>query len=69
MFTSMDLNEELFMKAWGLLGVKSKKAVVEEALRLVVRLHEQAKVRSLRGTLIWEGDRQQARKGRRASSR
>ena len=69
MFTSMDLDEELFKKAWRLSGLRTKKAVVEEALRTLVRLHEQAGVRSLRGKLSWEGEPAPARKGRRAGSR
>lgn len=33
-----------------------KKAVIEEALRTLVRLKSQEQVRSLRGRLRWEGD-------------
>ena len=54
MFTSMELDEKLFQKAWQLSGMKTKRAVMEEALRWLVRLHEQAGVRELRGRLVWE---------------
>jgi Arc/MetJ family transcription regulator len=37
-------------------GLKTKRAIVEEALRLLIRLHRQADIRSLRGKLRWEGD-------------
>ncbi|HYN21104.1 MAG TPA: type II toxin-antitoxin system VapB family antitoxin [Thermoanaerobaculia bacterium] len=67
MFTSMDLDEELFRKAWALTGLRTKKAVVEEALRWLVRLHEQAGVRQLRGKLAWE--ERQPKRRRRAGSR
>ena len=53
MFTSVELDEELFHKAWALSGTRTKKAFFEEALRVYVRLHEQAEVRSLRGKLVW----------------
>ena len=69
MLTSMDLDEELFKKAWNLSSQRTKKGVVEEALRIYVRLHEQAQVRSLRGKLAWLGDLDGQRKRRRASSR
>jgi Arc/MetJ family transcription regulator len=67
MFTSLELDDELFHKAWALTGLRTKKAVVEEALRWLVRLHEQAEVRSLRGKLAWE-ERPRKRR-RRAGSR
>ncbi|HWM89991.1 MAG TPA: type II toxin-antitoxin system VapB family antitoxin [Thermoanaerobaculia bacterium] len=68
MFTSMDLDKELFNKAWRLSGLKTKKAVVEEALKLLVRLHEQAGVRELRGKLVWE-EPEPPKRRRRAGSR
>jgi hypothetical protein len=62
----MDIDDELFMKAWNLSEERTKKGMIEEALRLYVRLHEQAEVRSLRGKLVWQGDLQEQRsKGRR----
>jgi len=53
MFTSVHLDEELFMKAWLFSGTETKKAAFDEILRVYVRLHEQAEVRSLRGKLVW----------------
>ena len=69
MFTSVDLDKDLFMKAWGLSGLKTKKAFFEEALRVYVRLHEQAGVQSLRGKLVWDGDLAKVRETRGAGSR
>ena len=37
-------------------GLTTKRAVIEEALRLLVRLKSQEEVRNLRGQLHWEGD-------------
>ena len=42
----------------------TKKAVIEEALRTLVRLKSQERVRSLRGKLQWEGDLGLLREGR-----
>ncbi len=69
MFTSLDVDEELFMKAWKLSRIKTKKGMIEEALRTYVRLHEQAQVRSLRGKLAWKGDLDEVREERGAGSR
>ena len=69
MFTSLDIDEKLFMKAWQLSGLKTKKAMFEEALRVYVRLHEQTQVRALRGKLIWKGDADDILGESRAGSR
>lgn len=69
MFTSLDIDEELFKKAWGLSGLKTKKAFFEEAMRVYTRLHEQAGVQSLRGKLVWDGDLSKVRETRGAGSR
>jgi len=69
MFTSMDVDEKLFMRGFQLSRLKTKKAFVEEAIRVYIRLHEQAEVRQLRGKLVWEGDLDQQRAGRRADPR
>jgi Arc/MetJ family transcription regulator len=44
-----DLDEKLFQQARQLTDLRTKKAVMEEALRWLVRLNEQAGVRELRG--------------------
>jgi Arc/MetJ family transcription regulator len=69
MFTSLEIDEELFNKAYGLSGLKTKKAVFEEVLRVYVRLHEQAGVQSLRGKLAWDGDLAEIRRERGAGPR
>jgi Arc/MetJ family transcription regulator len=69
LFTSFDIDDELFNKAWGFSGAKTKKGLIEEVLKTYVRLHEQAGVRSLRGKLVWEGDLDEIRGERGAGSR
>jgi Arc/MetJ family transcription regulator len=68
-FTSLDIDEELFMKAWRLSSLKTKKAFFEEMLRMYARLHEQAGVQSLRGKLVWDGDLSKVRETRDAGTR
>jgi Arc/MetJ family transcription regulator len=68
-FTSLNIDEELFTKAMALSGLRTKKAVFEEVLRVYVRLHEQAGVQTLRGKLAWKGDLEEIREERGAGSR
>ncbi|HEX3555299.1 MAG TPA: type II toxin-antitoxin system VapB family antitoxin [Thermoanaerobaculia bacterium] len=69
MFTSFEIDDELFDQAWGLSGIAKKKDFIAETLRTYVRLHEQAAVRSLRGKLVWKGDLDEIRGERGAGSR
>jgi Arc/MetJ family transcription regulator len=56
MRTNIVIDDELMAEALEASGLKTKKAVVEEALRTLVRLKRQERVRYLRGKLAWEGD-------------
>ncbi len=56
MRTNVVLDEELMEKAMRYTGLTTKRAVIEEALRLLVRLKSQEEVLNLRGKLHWEGD-------------
>ena len=69
MFTSFEIDDELFDQAWGLSGIAKKKDFIAEALRTYVRLHEQAGVRSLRGKLVWQGELNEIRGERGAGPR
>lgn len=69
MFTSLEIDEGLFMKAWSFSASKTKKGLVEEALKMYVQLHEQAGVRALRGKLVWQADLDAIREERGAGSR
>jgi Arc/MetJ family transcription regulator len=56
MRTNVVIDDDLMAEALESTGLNTKKAVIEEALRTLVRLKKQEKVRSLRGKLQWEGD-------------
>ena len=64
MRTNIVIDDQLMAQAQALTGIQTKKGVVEEALRLLVRMREQAQVRELRGKLTWEGDLDSLREGR-----
>jgi hypothetical protein len=45
-------------------GARTKKAVVEAGLRLLVQTHAQTGIRQLRGKVRWHGDLKSLRRGR-----
>jgi len=59
--TTTAINHALLEKAMQLTETKNEKAVVEEALELLIRIRQQAKLRNLRGKLKWEGNLNQMR--------
>ncbi len=61
METSITVNDQLLKTALQLSGKKTKKEVVEEALKLLIQMMNQETLRSLRGKLKWEGDLDQMR--------
>lgn len=56
MRTNIVIDDNLMKQALRLSGLGTKKAVIEESLRLFVQRHKQAGVRKLFGKLHWEGD-------------
>jgi Arc/MetJ family transcription regulator len=64
MRTNIDIDDILIAQAIQAAGVKTKKAAVEEGLRLLIRLAKQKRaVKDMRG-LGWEGDLEASRDGR-----
>ena len=61
MRTNIVIDDELMEEALQLSRLKTKKAVVEEGLRALIRLKKQEHLRSLRGKLAWEGDLEKMR--------
>ncbi|MCE7986284.1 MAG: type II toxin-antitoxin system VapB family antitoxin [Caldilinea sp. CFX5] len=64
MRTNIVIDDALLSEALSCTGLSTKKAVIEEALRTLVRLKSQEQVRSLRGHLRWEGDLHAMRESR-----
>jgi Arc/MetJ family transcription regulator len=56
MRTNVVLDDSLVEKAKALTGIKTTRAVIDEALRLLTQRREQNQVRDLRGQMSWEGD-------------
>ena len=69
MRTNIDIDDQLLSRAMALTGLPTKKATVDEALHLLVRIREQVRAgRALKG-IGWEGDLNSMREGRRFSLR
>jgi Arc/MetJ family transcription regulator len=64
MRTNIVLDDTLVKRAQKLTGIRTKREVVDAALRTLVRLHEQSSARALRGKLRWEGNLEESRQGR-----
>jgi Arc/MetJ family transcription regulator len=64
MRTNIEIDDQLMAEALELSGQKTKRAAVEEALRLMIKLKRQKEVAKLFGKLKWEGDLEQSRLGR-----
>ena len=54
--TNIIIDDELMANAIKATGLTTKKEVVEQGLRLIVRQNQQKVVRKLRGKLNWEGN-------------
>jgi len=56
MRTNIIIDDELMNEAMTLSQLKTKKAVVETGLNLLVQIKKQERIKSLRGKLRWDGD-------------
>ena len=56
MRTNIVIDDNLMDEAIKLTQLKTKRAVVETGLRLLIQIKKQERIKSLRGKLNWEGD-------------
>ncbi|MCU0895763.1 MAG: type II toxin-antitoxin system VapB family antitoxin [Rhodospirillales bacterium] len=66
MRTNIEIDDDLMREALVASGLKTKRAAVEEGLRLLIRLKRQEQVRALFGQVRWAGDLDASREGRTA---
>ncbi len=64
MRTNIELDDALVERAMRSSGARTKRAVVEAALQLLVKTHEQSAIRRLRGKVEWVGNLNESRMGR-----
>jgi len=63
MRTNIEIDDALLSQAMLATGLSTKRATVEESLRLLVRIHEQAQALADIYGLGWEGDLDEMRQG------
>lgn len=55
MRTNIEIDDRLMRRAMRSSGARTKRAVVEEGLRLLIQTKAQGSVRRLRGKVAWQG--------------
>ena len=62
--TNIEIDDRLMRQAMRTGRGRSKRAIVEAGLHLLVQTHAQARIRRLKGKVRWEGDLTASRQGR-----
>jgi Arc/MetJ family transcription regulator len=62
--TNIELNDELVRKARKLTRLKTKRAIVDKALELLVRSESRKRILHYYGSGIWKGDLKRMRRNR-----
>jgi Arc/MetJ family transcription regulator len=61
MRTNIEIDDRLMKDTLKITGLKTKREVVELALKELLRLHRQADLKKLKGKFYWEGDLEKMR--------
>jgi Arc/MetJ family transcription regulator len=61
MRTNIVIDDKLMSEAIELSRLKTKKAVVETGLRLLIQIKKQERIKTLRGKLKWDSDLEKMR--------
>ena len=69
MRTNIVLDEDLIEEARRLTDLPTKKAIVDEALRTLIRVKKQEQILALKGKIRWHADLDQMRTGRNHANR
>jgi Arc/MetJ family transcription regulator len=64
MRTNIEIDDQLMRQAMRSSGATTKRATVEEGLRLLVETYGQTGIRRLRGKVRWDGNLEESRRGR-----
>lgn len=64
MRTNIVINDELMAQALKLTGIRTKREVVETALKIMIDLKKQERVRDYFGKIEWQGDLEEMRLAR-----
>ena len=69
MRTNIDIDDDLMREAMRASGATTKRAVVEQGLRMLIDVRGQRAVKHLRGKVQWTGDLSVSRLGRTGTGR
>ena len=69
MRTNIEIDDRLMREAMRASGGKTKRAVVDAALRLLVQTKAQANIRQMRGRIAWDGNLDASRRDRVSTGR
>ncbi len=69
MRTNIEIDDDLMREAMRASGATTKRAVVEQGLRMLVDVRGQRAIRRLRGRVQWTGDLNASRLGRTGTDR
>jgi Arc/MetJ family transcription regulator len=61
MRTNVEIDDRLMADVMKETGLPTKRAAIEEGLRLLLRLRRQTRIRELRGKVAWEGNLEESR--------
>jgi Arc/MetJ family transcription regulator len=64
MRTNIEIDDDLMREAMRATGERTKRAVVERGLRLLVQTRRQSRIRRLRGQVTWRGNLDDSRRAR-----
>lgn len=64
MRTNIEIGDDLMRDALRLTGLKTKRAVIEAGLRMLIRVKGQEKMLKLAGKVHWDGDLDEMRQDR-----
>jgi Arc/MetJ family transcription regulator len=64
MRTNIEIDDRLMASAMRSAKTRTKRATVEAALRLLIRLSKQEGIRRFRGAIQWQGNLEQSRRSR-----
>jgi Arc/MetJ family transcription regulator len=69
MRTNIDIDDDLMRDAMRVSGAPTKRAAVEQGLRLLIDVRGQRAIRLLRGKVTWTGELAASRRGRAPNER
>ena len=69
MRTNIDIDDDLMSEAMRASGTTTKRAVVEQGLRMLIDVRGQRAIRQLRGKVKWTGNLNASRLGRTGPDR